>query len=128
MGLELLISQILYLPYFYISASKRTEPFPDIFIMRLLTVASLQLEEPRGDEMPEYAIRSHTSARKEVSLQEMRQTVSSQQFLPSIGLDYTRSLAVQKSEAYAKGSKNGLGYIDKTRSAELTEATNPTYR
>jgi hypothetical protein len=93
--------------------------------MRLLSTATLNLHEFIGDRVPSYAILSHTWGEEEVSLQEMQST----------------GIAIQKA-GYEKikrccetGAADGYEYvwidtccIDKTSSAELSEAINSMFR
>ncbi|KAH6868034.1 heterokaryon incompatibility protein-domain-containing protein [Alternaria rosae] len=92
--------------------------------MRLLNVNTRQLEEFFGDAIPPYAILSHTWGNEEVILQDLSRE------------------GHQQKQGYAKiegccqqAIKDGLAWvwvdtccIDKTSSAELSEAINSMYR
>ncbi|KAJ4103953.1 hypothetical protein NW769_009644 [Fusarium oxysporum] len=92
--------------------------------MRLVNTETIQLEFLNDDNVPEYAILSHTWEQEEVLFQDM-------------GRDTAKS-----KKGYAKlesccrvARENGFEYIwddtcciDKTSSAELSEAINSTYR
>ncbi|KAH6664080.1 HET domain protein [Halenospora varia] len=93
--------------------------------MRLINTSTMQLEEFMGNTMPKYAILSHTWLDDEVSLQ-----------------DYANMEKASKQKGFAKikltcdqAQKTGIQYawvdtccIDKTSSAELTEAINSMYQ
>ncbi|KAF2786931.1 HET-domain-containing protein, partial [Melanomma pulvis-pyrius CBS 109.77] len=92
--------------------------------MRLLNTSTIQVEEFLGNEIPEYVILSHTWEEEEVSLQDMQ------------------SPGAMKKKGYTKIKKccekaatDGFSYcwidtccIDKTSSAELSEAINSMYK
>lgn len=92
--------------------------------MRLLNVATLQVEEFIGKQVPPYAILSHTWADEEVTLRDVEQNPD-----------------VSKKKGYRKivyacdhAETDGLDYIwidtcciDKSSSAELSEAINSMY-
>jgi hypothetical protein len=92
--------------------------------MRLLNAIKRKLEEFGGNDIPLYAILSHTWGEREISFQDIR------------GSD------VEKKEEYKKikmicsiAADHGFDYvwidtccIDKTSSAELSEAINSMYR
>ncbi|KAE8444813.1 hypothetical protein EG329_014167 [Mollisiaceae sp. DMI_Dod_QoI] len=92
--------------------------------MRLLRTERVQLEEFACDEVPHYAILSHTWEKQEVTLQDMK--------MPDVsvlqGYEKIR-------RACAVAAADGFEYIwidtcciDKTSSAELSEALNSMYR
>jgi hypothetical protein len=92
--------------------------------MRLINTETLKLEEFYGDGIPEYAILSHTWEGGEVTFQDWQnlQTASKKAGFTKI------------AEACQKASKHGLSYlwvdtncIDKSSSAELTEAINSMF-
>lgn len=92
--------------------------------MRLLNTSTLQLVEVVGSEIPPYAILSHTWGREEISLQEL---VTHQNIDKKEG--YTKIRATCEA-----ARTQGLAYawvdtccIDKTSSAELTEAINSMF-
>ena len=95
--------------------------------MRLLRLPSLKFEELCGDRIPNYGILSHTWGKEEVSYQDM--------------LYLDRSLLHSKagyrkiSRCCATAAATGMAYvwidtccIDKTSSAELTEAINSMFQ
>ncbi|KFY15483.1 hypothetical protein V492_01959 [Pseudogymnoascus sp. VKM F-4246] len=93
--------------------------------MRLINTTTMELEEFLGDEMPSYAILSHTWGEGEVTLQ---------------GFANLEAAALEKGFGKIKHScrlahDNGIGYIwvdtcciDKSSSAELTEAINSMFK
>lgn len=92
--------------------------------MRLLNTSTIELEDFVDGEIPVYAILSHRWGKEEVSFQEL-------------GTPKSREMAgyrkIRKSCALAK--RYGLGYIwidtcciDKSSSAELSEAINSMYQ
>src|SRR4051812_49079821 len=92
--------------------------------MRLLRTSTLEVVEFSDENVPPYAILSHTWGGEEVTLQEMRGT-------PSKGKEGYEKIKTCCSVARA----NGFEYawvdtccIDKTSSAELSEAINSMYR
>jgi hypothetical protein len=92
--------------------------------MRLLNVASLQLEEFFDDHLPTYAILSHTWQEDEVSFQDMQGSSAPNK----------KGYSKIKRCCY-QAVKDGLQYawvdtccIDKSSSAELTEAINSMHR
>jgi hypothetical protein len=92
--------------------------------MRLLNSSTLELEEFLDDRVPKYAILSHRWLDGEVSLQEMQN-----------GTGSTKAGYAKLKLCCAQAVKDGLRYawvdtccIDKTSSAELTEAINSMYR
>jgi hypothetical protein len=96
--------------------------------MRLIHARSLRLEEFFDDSVPQYAILSHTWGRDEVTLHEM------QQFAAHGGPVSARSGFRKIQGTCAKALEDGLEYawvdtccIDKTSSAELTEAINSMF-
>ncbi|KAJ1324374.1 HET domain-containing protein [Microdochium nivale] len=107
--------------------------------MRLVDTATVQVVEINGLELPAYAILSHTwVAGQEVSLQEM-QALSRSRWSPR---DAHASIAIRAKTGYAKIKRcaeyvasHGFRYvwidtccIDKTSSAELSEAINSMFR
>ncbi|OQV06805.1 hypothetical protein CLAIMM_11328 isoform 2 [Cladophialophora immunda] len=92
--------------------------------MRLINVRTIQLEEVHSSKAPPYAILSHRWENEEVTLQEM----SSPKTFGKKGFSKIQS-------ACWLARNKGLSYlwvdtccIDKTSSAELTEAINSMYR
>jgi len=94
--------------------------------MRLINVEVLQLEEFFGDQIPEYAILSHTwgTPKDEVNFKDM----SCEKFKHKVGYQKIRYLCQQ-------ASKDGLLWawcdtccIDKDSSAELSEAINSMFQ
>lgn len=116
--------------------------------MRLLNTSTLKLREFYDDEIPDYAILSHTWEDGEVSFQEMEKSASAPASTVSDGLNEitrpgTRAAFESKSmPGYTKitqfgrlAAAEGWNYvwvdtccIDKTSSAELSEAINSMYR
>ncbi|KFY22069.1 hypothetical protein V493_06875 [Pseudogymnoascus sp. VKM F-4281 (FW-2241)] len=93
--------------------------------MRLINTTTLQLSEFMGDETPPYAILSHTWGEGEVTLQKFGD-LESAALEPGFG-------KIKNSCRLAEG--NGIAYIwidtcciDKTSSAELTEAINSMFK
>ncbi|CAF9924125.1 hypothetical protein IMSHALPRED_006114 [Imshaugia aleurites] len=98
--------------------------------MRLLHTSTLNLHEFHGDDIPKYAILSHTWGKEEVSLQALQKVMSNE------------SNELDGSEGYRKikdccklAASDHWEYvwidtccIDKTSSAELSEAINSMYR
>ncbi|KAJ2978056.1 hypothetical protein NUW58_g7615 [Xylaria curta] len=92
--------------------------------MRLLNTQTLDIREFRHDEIPQYAILSHTWDEEEVSLQDMTGTCQ------------VEKRGYQKVKDCCSVAKtHGFEYvwidtccIDKTSSAELSEAINSMYR
>ncbi|KAL6401311.1 Vegetative incompatibility protein HET-E-1 [Ilyonectria robusta] len=91
--------------------------------MRLINAATVQLEEFYGDAIPEYAILSHRWLDEEVSLQDLQSGAG------------TSKAGYRKIQLCCEQAvRDGLSYawvdtccIDKTSSAELTEAINSMY-
>jgi Heterokaryon incompatibility protein (HET) len=87
--------------------------------MRLINTATLQLEEFFSSAVPEYVILSHTWGKNEVSLQQFRNGAVNEKI----------------KKCCAQAQRTGFRYawvdtccIDKTSSAELSEAINSMYR
>ncbi|TQS33157.1 hypothetical protein Golomagni_06507, partial [Golovinomyces magnicellulatus] len=94
--------------------------------MRLINVTSLDIEEFFGDDIPEYAILSHTWGPQEVTLQEW-----SRRQEPSVS---SKAGCQKILSACRLASAHDLKYvwidtncIDKTSSAELSEAINSMF-
>jgi hypothetical protein len=95
--------------------------------MRLINVSTLEIEEFRGSSIPEYAALSHTWEGSEASFIEWTRRLTR--------MRKSRSLGFSKIYATCKQARrDGLAYawidticIDKTSSAELTEAINSMY-
>jgi hypothetical protein len=92
--------------------------------MRLINVATLDLEEYFGEDIPRYAILSHTWEKDEVSFQEWQ--------LPHRGSHKSGYSKIMS--ACAQAMEHRLNYlwvdticIDKTSSAELSEAINSMF-
>ncbi|KAJ9131242.1 hypothetical protein NKR23_g11799 [Pleurostoma richardsiae] len=92
--------------------------------MRLLNAETLAIEEFLENNTPKYAILSHTWGDEEVSLQQFLQPGAA-----------TRAGYVKIRKTCEQALKRGLRYawvdtccIDKTSSAELTEAINSMFR
>ena len=116
--------------------------------MRLLSTSTLKLCEFHDDEIPDYAILSHTWEDGEVSFQEMDDSSLVSASAASDRLDEEATLAIRAASkskclpGYTKitqccrlAASEGWSYvwidtccIDKTSSAELSEAINSMYR
>ncbi|OOF92107.1 hypothetical protein ASPCADRAFT_518000 [Aspergillus carbonarius ITEM 5010] len=116
--------------------------------MRLINVegyetGSLKIEEFYDEDIPPYAILSHTWGEEEVTLRDMEETYAKR--TAKKGPIHSRVMdifAVTRKKGYPKihmtcaiAKAHGLGYawvdtccIDKTSSAELAEAINSMYR
>ena len=98
--------------------------------MRLLHTSTIELHEFYGDVIPKYAILSHTWGEGEVSFQELQKAKLEQSSM------LENSKGYRKIEDCCKlAASNGWQYvwidtccIDKTSSAELSEAINSMYR
>lgn len=92
--------------------------------MRLINTSTIKLHEFHGDQVPDYAILSHTWGEEEVSLQELERAESKAR------AGYSKIISCCELA-------NVLGWeyawidtccIDKTSSAELSEAINSMFR
>jgi hypothetical protein len=97
--------------------------------MRLINTSTLLLELFYGDEIPAYAILSHTWGDGEMSFQEFQQVSETKNDRITSKAGYSKITA-----ACDMALKKGYGYawvdtccIDKTSSAELTEAINSMF-
>jgi hypothetical protein len=97
--------------------------------MRLLNLNTLKLREFIDAERPPYVILSHTWGAEEISLQELKLPVSNASYLS------TKEGYVKILNFCQKGKENGFEWgwidtccIDKTSSAELSEAINSMFR
>jgi hypothetical protein len=104
--------------------------------MRLINTKTGYLEEFIGDDIPEYAILSHTWGKEEISLQELQRVMD-----PEMAND-RKTWLVKEKKGFIKvltfvelAASEGIPYawadtccIDKTSSAELTESINSMYR
>jgi hypothetical protein len=95
--------------------------------MRLLNTDTITLEEFFEGDIPRYAILSHTWRDEEVSFQDMQPTASRECVIKKAG---NKKIA----KACEQASKDGLAYawvdtccIDKSSSAELSEAINSMF-
>ncbi|KAK5659664.1 hypothetical protein OQA88_872 [Cercophora sp. LCS_1] len=105
--------------------------------MRLLDARNLELVDVRDDDVPPYAILSHTWEDDEVTLQEVRRMRGK---LPQALNKQKQQIAEKKGfikikRAAAKAVHRGFNFIwidtcciDKTSSSELSEAINSMYR
>ncbi|KAH8646637.1 heterokaryon incompatibility protein-domain-containing protein, partial [Xylariales sp. PMI_506] len=107
--------------------------------MRLLNTKTLELIEVAEEVAPEYAILSHTWGTNEASLQDILATSSRRPWHNALSQTAT---AIKAKSGYVKikqsaslAAQHGLHYIwidtcciDKTSSAELSEAINSMYR
>jgi hypothetical protein len=110
--------------------------------MILIDTTTLQLVSKNGTDKPRYAILSHTwgSDEDEVSFQEYRKYLKYRDMLPEERPDFydrvTARLGFAKiTQAATEASERAIEYlwvdtccIDKTSSAELSEAINSMYR
>jgi hypothetical protein len=104
--------------------------------MRLLDVHRLQVEDVFNDSVPEYAILSHTWGLNEVTFQDLQGLVEAWISSPEHSLRVTNKKGFSKlKEAARLASEDGYNYIwidtcciDKSSSAELSEAINSMYR
>lgn len=103
-----------------------TDLIPGIEEMKLINTTSLEIEEFLGSAVPSYAILSHTWENEEVSFQDF-----------TLQRSYAESRKgfskIERACSLARGE--GIAYawvdtccIDKTNSAELTEAINSMYQ
>lgn len=104
--------------------------------MRLLNAKTLDLVDVRDDAVPKYAILSHTWGNDEITIQDLRQMKSR---VPQPLHRQKRTIASKEGFAKVKRAaqlavQRGLSYIwvdtcciDKTSSAELSEAINSMY-
>ncbi|KAK1830465.1 heterokaryon incompatibility protein-domain-containing protein [Podospora conica] len=104
--------------------------------MRLLDAQKLELVDVRDDDIPRYAILSHTWDDDEVTHQDMRymETMIPQAFDRQKQNIVSKGGYVKIKNAAAMALKHGLAYlwvdtccIDKTSSSELSEAINSMY-
>ena len=93
--------------------------------MRLINVDSYEVKEFLGDGVPEYAVLSHTWGREEVSLQDMQ----------DLGSARCKKGFIKIQHCCRQAKADGWQWawidtccIDKTSSAELSEAINSMYR
>ncbi|KAK3369516.1 hypothetical protein B0T24DRAFT_500499, partial [Lasiosphaeria ovina] len=102
--------------------------------MRLLHTSKIQLVEVYGEQIPPYAILSHTWSHEECTLQDLQELSRNHSDWAD---DHVASIAgfdkIRKSAAVAQ--RENIQYIwidtcciDKTSSAELSEAINSMYR
>lgn len=96
--------------------------------MRLIDTTSLELEEYFGDDIPKYAILSHTWGNDEITFQDFQDAQREEKHGMKSGY-------LKISGTCAKALEYGLDYawidtccIDKTSSSELTEAINSMFR
>ena len=104
--------------------------------MRLINTKTGTIEEFIGDDIPKYAILSHTWEKDEISLQELQRLMD-----PDLAND-PKTLAVRAKAGFFKvlrfvelAASHGIPYawadtccIDKTSSADLSESINSMYR
>lgn len=109
--------------------------------MRLLRTKDLQLEEFFGSSTPPYAILSHTWSREEISFHDMQSLAEKRSFGLSTSHAHRQSKIKSKggyakiASACAQAAKDNHDYIwidtcciDKSSSAELSEAINSMFR
>lgn len=94
--------------------------------MRLINVASLEIEQYYGDKVPEYAILSHTWGNQEVTLQEW-----ARRHEPGISTKSGYQKIISACKLAEANKYNHVwvdtNCIDKTSSAELSEAINSMF-
>ncbi|KAI1816171.1 HET-domain-containing protein [Poronia punctata] len=96
--------------------------------MRLLNARSLRLKEFfDDDEVPDYAILSHTWGDEEVSLQDMK-SLDAEQLRKKAGFDKIRNFCITARRRGWAWVWIDTCCIDKTNSAELSEAINSMFR
>ncbi|KAG6362695.1 hypothetical protein INS49_007788 [Diaporthe citri] len=104
--------------------------------MRLISTQSLKVVSIREDEIPPYAILSHTWDKDEVTLQEM-QGFGAELLSTASRIDLLKAKQGLRKVLHAANLAASEGhdwiwidtcYIDKTSSAELSEAINSMYR
>lgn len=93
--------------------------------MRLINTSTLQLDEFFGDEIPSYAILSHTWTKEEVTLQEWQ--TSKQPTKTKVGYKKVRDACNIAKELGYEWLWADTVCIDKTSSADLSEAINSMY-
>lgn len=93
--------------------------------MRLINTSTKLFEEFIGVNLPKYAILSHTWEQEEVSFQAMTQNLTSSRMKGNRKIEMTCRMALQAGYTYAWVD---TCCIDKSSSAELTEAINSMYR
>ncbi|KAH8899088.1 HET-domain-containing protein [Thozetella sp. PMI_491] len=94
--------------------------------MRLLNTQTLQLSEFFDDQAPPYAILSHTWSEEEVTLQDVQQAEPSK--LSKKGYEKVQECCRQAQRDGIDWAWMDTCCIDKTSSAELSEAINSMYR
>ncbi|KAK5637138.1 hypothetical protein RRF57_012850 [Xylaria bambusicola] len=103
--------------------------------MRLVNTENLQIQEFRDDNIKKYVILSHTWGEEEVTFQDMKRTrVADKKDKEKVTFQDTQGHKKVKN-CCALAKHNGFKYvwidtccIDKTSSAELSEAINSMYR
>jgi hypothetical protein len=104
--------------------------------MRLINTKTGLLEEFIGDDIPEYAILSHTWEKDEISLQEF-QRLTDPDFAndPKTSVGKAKAGFIKIRGCVELAASKGIPYawvdtccIDKTSSADLTESINSMYR
>ncbi|ESZ93148.1 hypothetical protein SBOR_6475 [Sclerotinia borealis F-4128] len=96
--------------------------------MRLINTSTLAFEEFHGDYVPKYAILSHRWDKDEITFQEWNSAVNRKKAEKKLGykkIEATCRLARQRGLGYAWIDTN---CIDKSSSAELSEAINSMWR
>lgn len=106
--------------------------------MRLLNTGTLEIEEVFDDAVPPYAILSHTWGQDEVTFQDLRKLNSDpheNNYIACINGIQSKAGFTKVKKTAEEAKRRGLGYlwidtccIDKTSSAELSEAINSMYR
>ncbi|KAH8668817.1 heterokaryon incompatibility protein-domain-containing protein [Xylariales sp. PMI_506] len=94
--------------------------------MRLIHTESLEVQEFFGDQVPDYAILSHTWGKGEVTLQDMR--LGTREVMMKPGFQKIQSTCTQALVDGHDWAWIDTCCIDKTSSAELSEAINSMYQ
>ncbi|KAJ4172110.1 hypothetical protein NW754_007708 [Fusarium falciforme] len=92
--------------------------------MRLINVRTMELEEFHGDQVPRYAILSHTWGQGEVTFQDWKDLNLASQ---KAGFAKILGACQQASEDSLEYLWVDTNCIDKTSSAELSEAINSMF-
>jgi Heterokaryon incompatibility protein (HET) len=132
--------------------SRATHSPTNASVMKLINVYTLDIEEHFDDSVPEYAILSHTWGQEEMSLREWTMLTQSRKFNHGRLSDFDGTLLyllgmsscqdIEKRSGYTKviacceqAKQDGLKYvwadtccIDKTSSAEISEAINSMFQ
>lgn len=116
-----------------LTPGQELRPGPNLSAMRLLDTELLQVISIREDDIPPYAILSHTWGPDEVSLQDIVDfRLSSFSLTEALGTNPSLNKIVNSAKLAASEGYQWIWIdtccIDKTSSAELSEAINSMYR